>query len=187
MKNIKTVFIHFFDEINADEVNKFIKFTTQAIENHNPKELYYFISSNGGDVDSGFVLYNFLISLKSKLTVTMHNIGSIDSIANVIFVSADKRFSAPSASFLFHGVTLDINLSCTATMLKENLSRLEGMENRIAHALSEHTKLTEKEISSLFRQGEDKDVFFALEKEIIHEIKVPAIPADSIYLAMTFT
>lgn len=187
MKKSKTVYIHFFDEINPNKVNKFIKFTTQAIENHDPTELYFFISSNGGDVDSGFVLYNFLISLKSKLTVTMHNIGSIDSIANVIFVSAHKRFSAPNASFLLHGVTLEINDSCTRTILKENLSRLEGMENRIAHTLSEHTKLTAKEITALFLQGEGEDVHFALKNEIIHQIKEPAIPPDAIYLAMTFT
>lgn len=186
MKNTKTVYINFFDEISPIKVNKFIKFTTQAIEDHNPAELYYLISSNGGDVDSGFVLYNFLISLKSKLTVTMHNIGSIDSIANVAFVGAHKRFSAPSASFLLHGVTINIDAACKRTMLKEQLSRLEGMENRIAHTLSEHTKLTERELTSLFRQGEGKDVFFALEKEIIHEIKEPAIPPDSIHLAMTF-
>jgi ATP-dependent protease ClpP protease subunit len=148
--------------------------------------LYFFIASNGGDVDSGFVLYNFLISLQSKMTITMHNTGTIDSIANVIFAGGQKRYAAPNASFLFHGVSMNFGGGQNRTALKEALSRLEGMENRIAQTVSKHSKLTENELTSLFQQGEGKDVNFALDKEIIHEIKVPSIPHGSIHLAMTF-
>ena len=65
----------------------------------------------------------------------MHNTGTIDSIANVVFVGANERFSAPNASFLFHGVSMNIQGACSRTALKEHLSRLEGMENRIAHTV----------------------------------------------------
>lgn len=186
MENKKTVYINFFDGIDPIKVNKFIQFTTEVISIHNPTELYYFISSSGGDVDSGFVLYNFLISLQEKLTITMHNTGTIDSIANVVFVGANERFSAPNASFLFHGVSMNIQGACSRTALKEHLSRLEGMENRIAHTVSKHSKLTEPELTALFQQGEGKDVNFALDKGIIQSIKVPSIPAEAIHLAMTF-
>jgi ATP-dependent protease ClpP protease subunit len=182
----KTIYINFFDGIDPAKVNKFIQFTVEAIRLHNPTELYYFISSGGGDVDSGFVLYNFLVSLQSKLIVTMHNTGSIDSIANVIFVGGQKRYAAPNASFLFHGVSMNLQGGSSRTVLKESLSRLEGMENRIAHTVSKHSKLTEAELTLLFQQGEGKDVAFALEKEIIQEIKVPAVPPGAIHLAMTF-
>jgi hypothetical protein len=60
------------------------------------------------------------------------------------------------------------------------------MENRIAHTLSKHSILTEIELTSLFQQGEGKDVNFALSKEIIQEIKVPSVPQGSIHLVMTF-
>mgnify|MGYP000529448503 CR=1 FL=1 len=186
MENKKTVYINFFDGIDLVKVNKFIQFTTEVIALHNPTELYYFISSSGGDVDSGFVLYNFLVSLQEKLTVTMHNTGTIDSIANVVFVGANERFSAPNASFLFHGVSMNIQGACSRTALKEHLSRLEGMENRIANTVSKHSKLTESELTALFQQGEGKDVNFALDKEIIQKIKAPSIPVNAIHLAMTF-
>jgi ATP-dependent protease ClpP protease subunit len=182
----KTIYINFFDGIDPVKANKFIQFTTDAINQHNPTELYFLISSNGGDVDSGFVLYNFLISLQNRLTITMHNTGSIDSIANVIFVSGQNRYAAPNASFLFHGVSMNFAGPQNRTMLKESLSRLEGMENRIAQTVSQHSKLTEAELTSLFHQGEGKDVNFALSKEIIQQIKVPAIPQGSVHLAMTF-
>ena len=168
------------------KANKFIQFTTEVISQHNPTELYFFIASNGGDVDSGFVLYNFLVSLQTKLTVTMHNTGTIDSIANVIFVAGQNRYAAPNASFLFHGVSMNLQGAVSRTILKESLSRLEGMENRIAHTVSKHSKLSETELTALFQQGEGKDVNFALSKEIIREIKTPSVPEGAVHLAMTF-
>ena len=181
---MKTIYIHFFDGIEPIKVNRFIQFTAEAIAMHQPTEVYFLLASNGGDVDSGFVLYNYLISLQSKLTVIMHNVGTVDSIANVVFASGKQRYAAPNASFLFHGVSMNFNGPQNRTALRESLSRLEGMENRIAQTLSKHSKLTEEELTALFLQGEGKDVNFALSKGIIHEIRVPAIPAGAIHLTV---
>ena len=103
----------------------------------------------------------------------MHNTGTIDSIANVVFVGGQKRCAAPNASFLFHGVTMNFGVGQNRTTLKEALSRLDGMESRIATTMSKHSELTETELTELFRQGEGKDVAFALDKKIIQEIKTP--------------
>lgn len=183
----KTIYINFFDGINPTTVNKFIKFTVDAIQQHNPTEINYFISSNGGDVDSGFTLYNFLVSLRGKMKITMHNTGTIDSIANVIFLAGQKRYAAPNASFLFHGIVMNFNAGGIGrTLLKENLSRLDGMETRMADTISKNTKLTTEELKMFFQQGEGKDVQFALDKEVIHEIKIPTVPPGSVHLAMAF-
>jgi ATP-dependent protease ClpP protease subunit len=182
----KTIYINFLDGIDPIKVNKFISFTVDAIKQHDPTEIYYLISSNGGDVDSGFALYNFMVSLQGKITVSMHNIGSIDSIANVIFMGGQKRYAAPNASFLFHGVSMNFNAPQNRTQIKESLSRIVGMENRIGTTISQNSKLTEPELEILFRQGEGKDINFALDKGIIHEIKVPSVPLGSIHLAMNF-
>src|ERR1700733_1141954 len=109
MTNNKTVYISFYDDINVVKVNKFIQFCTEVCRVHNPSELYFLIASPGGDVDSGFVLYNYLISLQSKVRITMHNTGMINSIANVIFIAGQKRYAAPNAAFLFHGVKSNLN------------------------------------------------------------------------------
>jgi ATP-dependent protease ClpP protease subunit len=184
---VETIYINFFDGIDPTKVNKFINFTVGAINQYDPKEIYYLISSGGGDVDSGFTLYNFLISLQSKIQISMHNIGTIDSIANVIFISGQKRYAAPNASFLYHGIVINFNAGGYArTILKENLSRLDGMEARMATTISKHSKLTEDELKNFFQQGEGKDVNFALSKEVIHEIKIPEVPRGFVHLAMSF-
>lgn len=183
---MKTIYLNYFDGIDQVKVNKFIQFTSEIIKQHNPEHLYFFISSNGGDVDSGFVLYNYLISVQSKLVITMHNSGSIDSIANVIFMAGQNRYAAPNSSFLYHGVSMNLPGLISRTILKESLSRLKGMENRIAETVSKHSKLTFEELTSLFQQGEGKDVNFAKSKDLISEIIIPSIPLDSLHFAMTF-
>ena len=183
----KTIYINFFDEISQTTVNKFIKFTIDAIQQHNPTEICYFISSGGGGVDAGFTLYNFLVSLHSKIKIIMHNTGTIDSMANVIFLAGQKRYAAPNASFLFHGIVMNLNAGGFArTFLKEKLSQLDGMETRMADTVSKNTDLSIEELKKLFQQGEGKDVNFAHEKKIIDEIKNPTVPKGSIHLAMTF-
>ena len=186
MTNNKTVYISFYDDINVVKVNKFIQFCTEVCRVHNPSELYFLIASPGGDVDSGFVLYNYLISLQSKVRITMHNTGMINSIANVIFIAGQKRYAAPNAAFLFHGVKSNLNGALSTKELVETLSLMTGMEKRIAETINKHSKMSEPELEDLFRQGQGKDVSFALEKGIIHEIKNPDVPPDAIYLAMTF-
>jgi hypothetical protein len=46
--------------------------------------------------------------------------------------------------------------------------------------------LTTEELKNFFQQGEGKDVQFALDKEVIHEIKVPSVPHGSFHFAMSF-
>ena len=69
------VYFNFQDGIDPVKVNKFIHFTTEAVKHYKPSELYFMISSSGGDVDSGFALYNFLVSLQGQMQITMHNAG----------------------------------------------------------------------------------------------------------------
>src|SRR5437667_1964901 len=167
MPDSRTLYINFFDGINPTTVNKFIKFTVDSINEHVPTEVYFFISSGGGDVDSGFTMYNFLVSLQGKLTVSMHNIGQIDSIANVVFLGGQNRYAAPNAAFLFHGIVMNVSgAGQDRKSLKELLSRLDSMESRMAQTISQHSALTEGELKEFFNQGEGKDVTFALAKEV---------------------
>ncbi len=156
----------------------------QLVAKEKPDVLYFLIASQGGEVDAGIALYNFLKSLPLK--ITMHNIGSIDSIANVIFVSGDKRLASPHTTFLFHGVKMAIN-SATVLSLPQ-INELRGRINKnhvtIAGIICENSKMNEKEIKKLFSEGETKDVNFALEKGIINKIKPAQIPKDALFVSI---
>jgi ATP-dependent Clp protease protease subunit len=143
-------------------------------------------SSNGGSVFAGITLYNFLRAL--PVEIVMHNIGSIDSIATVIFMAGDKRYAAKHSTFLFHGITMGFNqpTSLDKGKMKELLSGLEKDENKIAGIISDRSGLSEKEIRKLFLQGEAKDLAFALEKGIIQEVRDAAIPNNSAVISLNF-
>jgi len=182
----KTLYISFFSGIDQRIANNFMTLCNNAIKEHDPGELYFFIASGGGDVDSGFVMSNYLTSLHGHIKITMHNVGNIDSIANVIFISADKRFAAPNAAFLFHGVAMNAIGALSRMALKENLTRCQGMEDRIIATMSSRSKLSPATLQELFNQGEGKDVNFALEHGIIDEIQTPVLPPGAVHLVMNF-
>lgn len=104
----------------------------------------------------GIFIHNYLKSLPCKLI--MHNIGSVDSIATIIFLAASERYANPNASFLFHGVVTNFPAQSSLTMfqLKERLSGLEVDQNKISSTITEMTKITKPELDDLFLQGEVK-------------------------------
>ena len=132
-------------------------------------------------------MYNYLRALPVK--IVMHNNGSIDSIANVIFHAADERKAAPHTTFLFHGVamTLGTNPTLNRSQIQELLSQISALEGKIANILIGRCGLTLPEIQNLFLNGETKHTAFALDKGIIQEVGQPLIPKDAKFYSLNFT
>jgi ATP-dependent Clp protease protease subunit len=180
----KTIYVNYFDAIVEPKAKALMAICSDIVAQHQPDVLYFLFSSPGGSVSAGIVLYNFLRALPVK--IVMHNTGSIDSIATVIFMSAEQRYAALHSTFLFHGVMAQFppNSALSHSGLHERLSHVKHDENKIAGIISERSKLTETEIRDLFLQGEAKDLAFAMEKGIIHEIKNPAIPKGAQFVTV---
>jgi ATP-dependent Clp protease protease subunit len=167
----ETVYLVFNDAINDQTVNRFIHLTSKAIAEYQPKTLYFLFSSTGGFVTSGVALYNYLRALPQE--TVMHNTGSIDSIANAVFLSGQKRFASPASVFLLHGISWTFGQQTTLSysQMQETLGRFDAAEQLTAKIIGERTSLTAAEVRALFRQGESKNPQFALEKGMIHEIR----------------
>jgi len=180
----KTVYINYFDGINESKVKALMALCSDIIAKCRPETLYFLVSSNGGSVNAGIALYNFLRAL--PVEIVMHNTGSIDSIATVIFLAGNRRYAALHSTFLFHGVQMTCNQGVVLnyTQLQEHVSMMQQDENKIAGIIAARTQLTEAEIRQLFRQGESKDLAFAKEKGIIHEAKDAAIPKDAPFMTV---
>ena len=148
------------------------------------KTLYFLFSSPGGQVNAGIVLYNFLRAL--PVEIVMHNTGAVDSIGTVIFLAGAKRYAALHSTFLFHGVKsiFGANTQLSHVQLYEQLSMLKQDEGKIAGIIAERSQLTMRDIKKLFHQGESKDIAFAKDKGIIHEVKDAAIPKDAPFVTI---
>ncbi|MDR7032933.1 ATP-dependent Clp protease proteolytic subunit [Mesorhizobium sp. BE184] len=72
-----------------------------GLANDGVTDLTLLMSSTGGNLTEGFAIYNLMQSLPYQIHT--HNIGSVHSIANVIFIGGSKRTASPESSFMFHG------------------------------------------------------------------------------------
>jgi ATP-dependent protease ClpP protease subunit len=89
MEPIDTIYVNYFDSINDAKTKALMAICSDIVAKEKPRAIYFLFSSVGGQVNAGITLYNFLRSL--PVEIVMHNNGSIDSIANVIFLAASKR------------------------------------------------------------------------------------------------
>lgn len=170
------IYIKFSSPINPQTSQVLMNFLSERV-NTGEKEFYFLISSPGGSVNDGIVLYNFIRALPAK--VIMHNIGAIDSIATVIFLSANERYCNPHSSFLFHGVGIDVGQSqrLDEKAIREQLIMIERDQRNIANIIAERTKLKEEEIKEMFFRAKTKTPEEAKEMGIISDIKEAKIPA----------
>lgn len=181
-----TVYVNFYSPINDTTANKFMAACAEIIKLENPTTIHFLFASSGGSVDAGIAIYNYLRSLPIK--IIMHNNGSIDSIANVIFHAADERIATPHATFLFHGVAVPLEkVNLSRAQIQELLNQIVALETKIANILSGRCNLTIPELQNLFINGETKDTQFAMDKGVIQSVSQIAIPPNAKFYSLNFT
>jgi len=77
-------------------------------------------SSPGGLVADGIYLYNHISAL--PVEVTMEAIGSVSSIALIVFLAAKHRYSSANAMFLTHPTTLSPQVGMSAERIDAALN-----------------------------------------------------------------
>ena len=181
-----TSYINFTGQINEKVANQFMAACATIITTDKPECLYFLFSSPGGDVNSGVAVYNYLRALPVAKLV-MHNIGSIDSVANVIFHAADERYSAPHSTFHFHGVGLNLSgNSLNHSQIRELQSQVEALETKIGSILASRCQLTIPDLQDLFLHGKSVDTAFALQKGVIQSVSQPTIPPNTKFYSLNF-
>ncbi|HUI22435.1 MAG TPA: ATP-dependent Clp protease proteolytic subunit [Methylocella sp.] len=180
-----TAYINFYSPINPSTVQHLMAACGNAItQGHD--ELYLCLSTPGGQIASGITLYNFLRSMPIK--VTTHNIGSVDSIGNAVFLAGGLRRACPHSTFMFHGTAFDMLTQAHLEQknLREMLNALLADERRIADILVERTKITSDQAGQLFAEARTKNADDAFRLGIIHEICDLAIPARTAISTLVF-
>ncbi|MFA6148942.1 MAG: ATP-dependent Clp protease proteolytic subunit [bacterium] len=182
----QTIYVSYYDSINEQKAKALMALCADIIAQHRPSKLYFLISSTGGSVDAGVALYNYFRAL--PVPIVMHNTGSIDSIANVIFLAADERYANPNASFLLHGIKWNFNqgASLSWTALQETVSRFKADEARMSGIITARTAILSDELMDLFRQGDSVGLAFAKDKGLIHEIREAKVPVGVPFISCNF-
>lgn len=181
----KTLYISFSAEVNQNTTENLMSVIAQKV-NVGVKDFYLLISSPGGSVMNGINVYNFLKSLPINLTT--HNIGIVDSIANVIFLAGKNRYAVKNSSFLFHGVGFDINQPTRfeEKNVLEKLKMVQRDQKLIADIIAENSKFTAEEIEKMFLAAETKTPAEAKAKNLIDEVREAGIPEGAEIIQFVF-
>ena len=107
-----------------------------------------YINSEGGVVDTGFDIYNFIKSL--GYPVTTIGSGMVASIATVIFMAGSKRIVQPNTEFMIHLPMGAIDYA-TADEMEMHSKEIRNVENHIIQFYSKELNLNKEAISPLLR------------------------------------
>lgn len=95
--------IHFWGPINISTAETFRNMLLNSLKTSDLAGIQILMSSEGGDLNSGFTMYNYLRSF--PLPTEIVNMGAIESIALIPFLGADVRRAVPNSRFLIHNFT----------------------------------------------------------------------------------
>jgi ATP-dependent Clp protease, protease subunit len=178
-------YISFFADINPMTSATLVGNIFDQV-NKGATEIHLLFSTPGGMVDEGVAVYNVLRGLSVPLIT--HNVGSVNSIGNVIFLAGSHRRACPHATFMYHGVGFDC---FTPTRfeeknLRERLGSIIADQSKIGAIIGERTKLTKPEIENLFLEAQTKDTVFGLDKGVIHEVAGVDLPPGTAPIQLVF-
>ena len=170
----KIAFFGYSGYIDSPGVAKIAAALNTAV-NASYDEVYLCLSSPGGWVGDGVYLYNHIRALPLKITI--HNTGSIASIATAVFVGAAERFCSTHAIFMIHPTTIGpFQEGLTSQRLSASLKAALADDLRTENILRERTTLPK----SILSARRVKDVHIspteALKFGLVHDVRDFALP-----------
>ena len=179
----KIVYIRFFAGVDPNTVKTLMTMVEQKLKEGATKFILL-ISSGGGNVYAGISAYNFLKGIPAQ--VETHNFGMANSVALVLFCAGGKRFSAPHATFLLHGVQANFpqGAALEEDQLNERLKSLQLDTENIAGIVAATTHKPEAEVLRDIRGRTTLNPEQALEYGLVNEIKEPLFVKEAELLSI---
>ncbi len=137
-------------ETVEDAVRHIMQFNREDIEipPEERKPILFYLNSNGGDVDAGFMLIDIILA--SKTPVYTINLGYQYSMGFLIGLAGHKRYATINAKFLHHdGTNVVVNSS---TKVKDQMKFQDKVEARIKDYVLSRTHITSAEYDKRLRQ-----------------------------------
>ena len=180
-----THYISFSSEVNQ-QTTEVLLGTFGKLVNSGVRDIVLMLSTLGGGAANGLTIYNTLRGL--PISLTTHNVGTVNSIGNVIYLAGDKRYACKSSSFMFHGVGFSINQPARFEEkdLREKLDSLNNDQGLIADIINERTDINAEEANDLFLRTAFLKSDEACQKGIVHKIRAAEVPKGSPFYQLVF-
>jgi len=154
-----------------------------ANEGHD--DLHVLLSTPGGSVADGIASYNFMRAL--PVPITTYNIGTGDSIGNVVFQGGTYRVASTTSRFMFHGIGFDAQQGrLELKRLREKTQNIENDQAMIADILVRHTRLSTSDIERLFLEAAFMKSIDARERGIVDAVIDVELPPKMPIVQLVF-
>jgi ATP-dependent protease ClpP protease subunit len=178
-------YISFSNVVNQVTTENLLGLLAQQM-NSGIDEVHLALSTPGGSVMNGLTAYNIMRALPLKLIT--YNVGSVNSIGNVLFLAGEERYACGVSSFMFHGVGFDVNagMRFEEKVLRERLDSILNDQQRIGEVIRHRTSIDAREVKRLFLQAATKDSTYALQKGIINAVREFQVPKGAQLFQLVF-
>jgi len=146
------------------------------IHNAGAQTVHLGINSLGGYTDQAFYLFNALRALPLRLIT--HNISTIQSAANILFLSGEHRYASRNATFMLHHTSHGgaVPVTYDQFSIKDRMRALTTDDENTARLVADETELPLKTVKSWFRGSVIRNAEFAAENGLIDEIAPFEVP-----------
>ena len=141
----KTAYYGFTGSIEPGSTTRIASAFNLAV-NNGCDEVYLCMSSTGGFVADGIYLYNHINSL--PISATIHNIGTVASIATVMFVAGSKRYCSEHGVFMMHPTETQPQGNMRAETLQSLLNAALADDHRTENILRQRTSIPDKTLAA---------------------------------------
>ena len=160
---LKTRSILISGEINKDQADKVAR-DLLILDNESNEPIKVFLNSPGGDINSGFAIYDMIRFVKSP--VIMIGMGLVASAAAFIILAVPKerRVALPDSSYLIHQPLSE--MKGNATEIEIHVRQVEKLKEKINKVISQATG---KDIN-IVEKDTDRDYWMTAEEAVSYGI-----------------
>lgn len=141
-----------------------------TLDSMNSNPIYIYINSPGGEVNSGFSIFDTIRYIKSNVNII--NTGLCASIATIINIAAKKenRFSMPNARFLIHQPLISDKIYGQATDIEITANEITKTKTKINQLLAKECGQELQKVENDTQRDYWMSPSEALEYGLIHKI-----------------
>jgi ATP-dependent protease ClpP protease subunit len=139
------------------------------------------ISSAGGLLEHAYYAYHTLEALPVRLIT--HNIGSVQSAANLLFLCGDERYASEESTFFFHqsGFEAAPGQRMTNKFMSERLKAMGYEDERTGQIYSAKTARPIEEVREWMNTERVLDGDAAVKNGLIKAVRPFVIPPNAFY------
>lgn len=176
-----THLINFTAPINSATCGQLIEKCSQAVQ-QDASCVILNIATMGGECSYGFTMYNFLLTL--PIPVHTHNLGTVESMGNVVFLAGERRTACSHSKFLFHPFHWHLNGSVDHARMAEYAMSLDYDLEMYVRIVAERTENAEETLETekyLIAAPRILDPAQALRTGLIHAVEEPKIETGFVF------